>query len=66
MKHLRLGLILVGLSLMHAAVVGVAHSSATKADPRGYAVLGQDLEPFRSEFNAKTDHVRAVLLVGPT
>ncbi len=35
-------------------------------DPRGYEVLGEDLEPFRSDFNAEVDHVRAVLLVGPT
>lgn len=66
MKQLRLGLILVALSLVHAATAGVAPSSAAKPDPRGYAVLGSDLEPFRSDFNAKADDVRAVLLVGPT
>lgn len=32
----------------------------------GYEVLGEDLEPFRSAFNAASDRPRAVLLVGPT
>jgi hypothetical protein len=41
--------------------------AASKPEESGtYSVLGQDLEPFRSEFNAAPDHVRAVLLVGPT
>lgn|GEM_PF-6385672 len=66
MKHLRLALILVGLFLVGTTVAGVAPPPAAKTDPRGYVVLDQNLEPFRSDFNAKADHVRAVLLVGPT
>lgn len=66
MKHLSLALTLVGLLLVGTTVVGVAPPSAANTGPRGYEVLGQDLEPFRSDFNAKADHVRAVLLVGPT
>ena len=34
---------------------------------RGYEVIAaDDLEPFRSAFDANSDHVRLVLLVGPT
>jgi hypothetical protein len=40
-------------------------SPARSAAP-GYEIVGKDLEPFRSAFNAASDHVRAVLLVGPT
>jgi hypothetical protein len=54
------------LFVVGATAVGVAPPSAANTDPRGYEVLGQDLEPFRSDFNAEPDHVRAVLLVGPT
>lgn len=65
MKHLVLVFLLFGL-LVVGTVIGAAPPPAAKTDPRGYEVLGQDLEPFRSAFNARPDHVRAVLLVGPT
>lgn len=54
---LALGLLACGLS----ACVGPAHSAAP-----GYEIVGEDLEPFRSAFNAASEDVRAVLLVGPT
>ncbi len=31
-----------------------------------HQIVSSELEPFRSEFNGALDHVRVVLLVGPT
>lgn len=43
-------------------------SGEPMTDPveRPYAVLDDDLEPFRSAFNDVSGQARAVLLVGPT
>lgn len=56
------------VSLLAAGLGASCTGGSTAPDPAtgGYDVLGPDLEPFRSDFNARTDHVRAVLLVGPT
>lgn len=55
------------LALIAASLVAwvAARSSAGQGD-NSYAVLDDDLEPFRSAFNAASDQARAVLLVGPT
>ncbi len=37
-----------------------------RATEPSYRVLATDLEPLRADFNRARDHVRAVLLVGPT
>ncbi len=48
-------------------LIGWAGPWASAEDMEGYEViLANDLEPFRSEFNANSNHVRLVLLVGPT
>jgi len=53
--------------LVIGGLIGWATNRASAADGSGYAVItGDDLEPFRSDFNANSDHVRLVLLVGPT
>lgn len=50
-----------------ALLLNVADTTAVFAqEPKDHAILDQRLEPFRSRFNAASDHVRAVLLVGPT
>lgn len=65
MKYLGRGLLLGGLFIVVAAFI-VTQISASRSGSPGYAVLDEDLEPLRADFNAKADHVRAVLLVGPT
>lgn len=58
---LALALLLAGAAIYSLAGVVWADSGGT-----GYELLDQDLEPFRSAFNAASGDVRAVLLVGPT
>lgn len=41
-------------------------NAGVAAAPSGHTVMGRDLEPLRSDFNAADGHVRAVLLVSPT
>jgi hypothetical protein len=57
---------LLRLLTLVIAAVGVACSRGAHPLPGDHRVLGADLEPLRSDFNAAVDHVRAVLLVGPT
>lgn len=67
MKRLESKLLLTGLLVAVVTACGVSCSpSAARPGDLAYAVLGDDLEPFRSDFNASPDDVRAVLLVGPT
>ena len=66
MRNRKLGMILLGALLLCAVVFSAVEHAASRSDEAPYAVLSSDLEPFRSDFNARTDHVRAVLLVGPT
>lgn len=71
MLHRKTGLALAALLALVAGRCdggGSATSGKTSepGKPRPWAVLGADLEPFRSDFNARRDHVRAVLLVAPT
>lgn len=50
-----------------ALLLNLAEANAVfAAEPKEYQVVDPDLEPFRSDFNAASDRVRAVLLVGPT
>lgn len=61
----------VAAALLCVAAVIVATAltnrpSAEVVEGRDYERLDADLQPFRSSFNASSDHVRAVLLVGPT
>lgn len=55
------------LAVIAAGLVAwvAARSSAGQGDD-SYAVLDDDLQPFRSAFNDASDQARAVLLVGPT
>jgi argininosuccinate synthase len=53
-------------ALIVGSLVGLAHLQAADSASTGYSLVGEDLERFRSDFNAAKDHVRAVLLVGPT
>lgn len=53
---------LAALAVLLAATVA-APSSPEASDHRR---IGADLEPLRSRFNQRADHVRAVLLVAPT
>ena len=62
MKSRRLQIALLCLLL---AAIAVFATAKPKPDV-GYAVMSSDLEPFRWDFNAMSDHVRAVLLVSPT
>ena len=53
--------------LLVAAIVGWLGSRASADGEPGYEVIAaDDLEPFRTAFNANPDQVRLVLLVGPT
>jgi len=49
----------LGLAAWLGALAGPARSGETPT-------LDERLEPLRSAFDAESDHVRAVLLVGPT
>ena len=59
------------LQLLILLVVGglvgwVRTTLAAEKAATTYQVVSSELEPFRSAFNDASDHVRAVLLVGPT
>ena len=57
------------LGILVAAIVAVyiaATSNTPNPEEWKIAHVAADLEPFRSAFNEASDHVRAVLLVGPT
>jgi hypothetical protein len=47
-------------------IFGISRVRADGAPEQAYQRIGRDLEPFRADFNAVSDHVRVVLLVGPT
>jgi len=67
-KHLTAAAV-AGTILLGGAATLVAmrqESAAEVVEGRDYEALDERLEPFRSDFNAASDHVRAVLLVGPT
>ena len=66
MKYLRTKLIIVLTVLTVSGLAVLARLKAADSIDNGVALVGADFEPFRSDFNAAKDHVRAVLLVGPT
>ena len=53
----------LGIALIIGGIIGLANLKAADSTGTGYALVGADLERFRSDFNAAKDHVRAVLLV---
>ncbi len=57
--------VLLGIGLILAAELP-GEQGAEVVEVRDYERLDADLEPLRSAFNRASDHVRAVLLVGPT
>lgn len=59
-------LILLTLVAVGGLVGWVATSLTGEKAPVSYQLVDFELEPFRSAFNGATDHVRVVLLVGPT
>ena len=66
MKAIAIGAAL-GVALVAIPGCGApAGPVAEVVEGRDYEQLDDDLEPFRSNFNEALDHVRAVLLVGPT
>lgn len=66
MRYLKAELLVLAGVLALAVVFGLQGVLADSASKQDYAVIGGDLEPFRTAFNQASDHVRAVLLVGPT
>jgi hypothetical protein len=55
------------LLLVTGGIVGLATGRAATDPAAEYQVIAaDDLEPFRSAFNAHPDHIRLVLLIGPT
>ncbi len=59
-------LLLLVLLAVGGLVGWVTTSRAAEKAAATYQVVNSELEPFRSRFNDASDHVRAVLLVGPT
>lgn len=66
MRDLNVKLLFLVAILAAGAILGLAHGLLGRSDEQAYVIVGEDLEPFRTNFNAASDHVRAVLLVGPT
>jgi len=64
-KALTLGAALV-VAVVIPGCTAPAGPVAEVVEGQDYEQLDDDLEPFRSDFNEASDHVRAVLLVGPT
>lgn len=54
------------IPLAASASLACASPAGSAVTAPGYEIVGEDLELFRSAFNAASDDVRAVLLVGPT
>lgn len=66
MKAIAIGAALVVAVIVIPGCGAPAGPVAEVVEGRDYERLDDDLEPFRSDFNEASDHVRAVLLVGPT
>lgn len=66
MKAIVIGAALVVAVVVVLAAVLPAGPGAEVVESRDYEPLDDRLEPFRSDFNEASSHVRAVLLVGPT
>jgi hypothetical protein len=66
MKAIAIGAALIVAVVLILAAVLPAGPGAAVVEVRDYPQLDENLEPFRSDFNEASDHVRAVLLVGPT
>jgi len=66
-RVLRTEFLALAAVLVVGSVVGWASTLVSAEVNRDYEVIAaDDLEPFRSAFNAASGHTRAVLLVGPT
>ena len=66
-RVLRTEFLALAAVLVVGGLVGWATTLVSAEDPYAYEVIAaDDLEPFRSAFNAASGHARAVLLVGPT
>lgn len=66
-RILRVEVAVVLAVLMVGGLIGWLGTRASADGEPGYQVIAaDDLEPFRSAFNANPDRVRLVLLVGPT
>lgn len=66
MKAIAIGAALVVAVVAILAAVLPVGPGAEVVEVRDYPQLDENLEPFHSDFNEASDHVRAVLLVGPT
>ncbi len=68
-RVLKLELIILAVIVATLALVGLGRtlaSSASQESELSYEIIDADLQPFRESFNAASEHLRAVLLVGPT
>ncbi len=66
-RVLRIEFLILTTVLAAGGLIGWAKTLASADDKPDYEIiLADDLEPFRSAFNADADHIRAVLLIGPT
>lgn len=65
-KALVIGAALVVVVVVVLTAVLPAGPGAEVVASRDYEPLDDTLEPFLSDFNEASSHVRAVLLVGPT
>ena len=67
LRVLRIEVVVVVVVLLVGGLIGWLASRVSADGEPGYEVIAvDDLEPFRSAFNANADQVRLVLLVGPT
>lgn len=67
LRALKLEALVVGLLVVVGGFAGWAMNRAAADDHLDYEVIASDgLEPFLSAFNANSDHIKLVLLVGPT
>ena len=67
LRVLRTELIVLLTLVGVGGLVGWIGAGTPASVEEGYTVIASDdLEPFRSSFNESSDHVRLVLLVGPT
>ena len=66
-RVLRTEFLALAAVLVVGGLIGWATTLVSAEDKDDYEVIAaDDLEPFRSAFNAASGHIRAVLLVGPT